>query len=141
MRICWIPIALLSLIVSCGIDSILDDDASRPRKRPAMRSDTRCYDSFRQFKNTHGNAGKDREWHHIVGQHSKNKGTFGEHDLHCTDNLISLPESVHHQINGHYNTKPDWAGGDNVRNWLAKKTFAEQYEYGIKLLKKYGYEK
>ena len=59
------------------------------------------------------------------------------------DNLVKIPGgkgSLHAKISGHYSSKPDNLQGLTVRQWLSTKSFEEQYEYGIKMLKKYGWE-
>ena len=134
-------VALLS-IPACGIDSIFDDteeEAGPPKNRPVQGSKVLCYRSFDRFKTVIGKAGEGRDWHHIVGQHKSNEAKFGKYDLNCTDNLISLPRSDHRKINGHYSRKPKWANGKTVRAWLAEKSFQEQYDYGLEVLRQHGF--
>ena len=53
--------------------------------------------------------------------------------------MISLDKSTHRKITGHYNTKKfAFTNGLSVRDWLALQSFEEQYDYGIKILKKFG---
>lgn len=52
--------------------------------------------------------------------------------------MIRLPKDVHRKISARYSSK---VPGKNmtVREWLNGKSYEEQYEFGRKLLKEYGY--
>ncbi len=97
--------------------------------------------SFSTFKNvmkkSSQNPGSGDQWHHIVNQNPTNRKRFGNR-LHCTDNLISLPEKIHDPVTRHYNRKPDWTGGEFVRDVINKRSWRAQYEYGLKVLRDNG---
>jgi hypothetical protein len=96
--------------------------------------------SFDAFKAAYGAAGDNRAWHHIVEQ-TINKGKFSAELLHNPANLVNLPHgtgSIHSKISAFYSSKPDFAKGLTVREWLSKKSFKEQYEYGINKIKELG---
>lgn len=79
------------------------------------------------------------EWHHIVEQRSANISQFGAERIHNIDNMVALPTDVHRKISGHYSSKPENLNGLRVRDWLNLQSYEKQYEYGLEVLKKYGY--
>ena len=101
------------------------------------------FETFRQFKSVFGGAGKGKAWHHIVEQTPGNVETFGARSVQNTDNLIKLPHgpgSIHEKISAFYSSKPDFTKGLTVREWLSTQTFQEQYDFGIKMLKEFGWK-
>lgn len=97
------------------------------------------FDTFKDFKKTFGAAGDGKEWHHVVEQSQIKKSGFSPQSIHNSSNMISLDKSIHRKITGHYNTKKfAFTNGLSVRDWLALQSFEEQYDYGIKILKKFG---
>lgn len=61
--------------------------------------------------------------------------------VHNVNNIVAIPhgkESIHAKISGHYSSKPSFTNGLTVRQWLTEKSFEEQFEYGMKILKQYG---
>ncbi len=98
------------------------------------------FGSFRAFKRAHGSAGKGNAWHHIVEQ-TPNASKFTAQALHNPANIIKLPHgkgTIHAKISGYYSSKPSWTGGLTVRQWISQKSFAEQFEFGIKTIKQFG---
>ena len=88
-----------------------------------------------------GPAGEGKAWHHIVEQTPDNIDKFGPERIHNVNNLIRLDHgkgSIHAKISGYYSSKPDNMNGLTVREWLKDKSFGEQYEFGIKILKQFG---
>ena len=53
--------------------------------------------------------------------------------------MIALPVDVHRKISGHYSSKPANLNGLRVRDWLNGQSYDKQYEYGLQVLKRYGY--
>ena len=101
------------------------------------------FKTFNKFKKEFGTAGEGMNWHHIVEQTPSNIQRFGPEMIHNTNNLIRIPGgkgSIHARISGHYSSKPRDLNGLTVRQWLSTKSFEEQYEYGIKMLKAFGWE-
>ena len=100
------------------------------------------YKSFYRFKKAYGTAGKGYAWHHIVEQNRSNLSKFGAEAIHNINNLIKLPHgkgSIHAKISGHYSSIQDFTNGKTVRQWLSSQSYQEQYDYGIKMLKQYGW--
>ena len=93
------------------------------------------------FKDAFGAAGQGQAWHHVVEQ-SINSGKFAPQILHNPANLLKLPHgagSIHAKISGYYSSKvPGLTGDLTVREWLSKKSFKEQFDFGIDAIKKAG---
>jgi hypothetical protein len=102
---------------------------------------TKGFSSFDEFKFVFGPAGKDKAWHHVVEQ-TINSGKFAPELLHNPANLFRLPHgpgSVHEAISADYSSKiPGLTSNKTFREWLSTKSFMEQYEYGIEIIKKFG---
>jgi len=82
-------------------------------------------------------------WHHIVEQNADNIARFGAEKIHNTKNVIRLPHgkgSIHAKILGHYSSKPAFANGMTVRQWLSTQSYEKQYKLGIKALKQSGWK-
>jgi len=106
------------------------------------------YKSQRAFEKIHGKASPGNELHHIVEQkgfQQLNELKFGRTNIHNTKNIIDIPGkeagTLHKKVTGHYNTKSfPFTNGKSVREWLSTKSFQEQYDYGIKILKEKGWD-
>ncbi len=46
--------------------------------------------------------------------------------------------SIHSKISAYYSSIQDFTDGMRVRDWLANKSFQEQFEEGMKILRRYG---
>ncbi len=97
--------------------------------------------TFDDFKDAFGAAGSGQAWHHVVEQ-TINSGKFAPELLHNPANLLKLPHgkgTIHAKISGYYSSKiPGLTGGLTVREWLSKKSLAEQFEFGIDTIRKFG---
>lgn len=99
----------------------------------------RGYSSYYKFKKMYGNAGAGMEWHHIVEQRSANISRFGAEKIHNIDNMKTLPTDVHRRISGYYSSIQPESGNMRVRDWLNGKDYDFQYQYGLDVLKMFGY--
>ncbi|MEN1785784.1 MAG: RHS repeat-associated core domain-containing protein, partial [Bacteroidota bacterium] len=100
------------------------------------------FTSFSAFKRAMGPAGPDKAWHHIVEQGGNNISRFGARRIHNTKNLIKLPHgkgSIHAKISGFYSSKQPFTKGETVRQWLSTQSYKQQYDFGIKTLKRFGW--
>ena len=79
------------------------------------------------------------EWHHIVEQRPANISQFGTEKIHNIDNMIAIPTDVHRKISGYYSSKISEHSNLRVRDWLNGQSYEKQYEFGLEVLKKYGY--
>ncbi|MFC5047672.1 hypothetical protein ACFSTE_05940 [Aquimarina hainanensis] len=106
----------------------------------------RGYKSFEAFKRVEGRASPGNNLHHIVEQNGYkklNEQKFGKTNIHNTKNILDIPSgsgSLHSKVTGHYNSKPAFANGKTVREWLADKSFEFQYNYGIQKLLDFGWD-
>jgi len=98
----------------------------------------RGFNSFYQFKYVIGKAGEGKEWHHIVEQNQIQKSGFSPQQIHNTNNLIAIDKATHVKITGYFNSSPKYANGMRVRDWLAGKSFQEQFDYGLQILRRFG---
>lgn len=100
-----------------------------------------CYPSFTSFKRDMERKGKkppaEYQWHHIVEQNPTNQERFPGR-LHCTDNLIAIPDQIHTRISGFYSSKPRWTKGKTVRQVISARSWQKQYDYGVKTLRRHG---
>jgi len=106
---------------------------------PAIRAG-QGFQTFGEFKRTMGVAGSGLAWHHIVGQTTSNLQRFGAEAIHNTGNLVRLEHgtgSIHQEITNFYNSvQPELTGTDTltVRGWLSTQSFAEQQDFGIRVI-------
>ncbi|MBZ4043677.1 hypothetical protein K8B81_14985 [Flavobacterium hibisci] len=101
------------------------------------------YASFNAFKAAQGSAGEGMAWHHIVEQGGSNVAKFGATKIHNTSNLVKLEHgagSIHAKISGYYSSKQAFTGGKTVRQWLSTQSYKQQYNFGIKIMKQYGWK-
>lgn len=101
------------------------------------------FKSFSAFKRASGSAGKGNAWHHIVEQHADNVTKFGAESIHNGSNIIKLPHgagSIHAKVSGYYSSKQPFTGGQTVRKWLRSQSYQQQYDFGIKTLKQFGWK-
>jgi len=111
--------------------------------RFAAREAGQGFNSFAAFKRAMGPAGEGQAWHHIVEQTPANIAKFGNQTIHNTSNLMKLPHgagSIHAKISGHYSSKQFFTNGKTVREWLSTQSYQTQYDYGIKMLKQFGWK-
>jgi hypothetical protein len=47
--------------------------------------------------------------------------------------------SIHARVSGYYSSKQPFTGGQTVRQWLSTQSFQQQYDFGIKILKQFGW--
>ncbi len=92
------------------------------------------FDSARAIKNYLGRAGDVKSWHHIVEESKTDQ--FGPQTIHSFDNMVPLPNVDHHAISGFYSSKQEISEGQKVRDWLRGQPFDQQYEFGLKQLKR-----
>ncbi|GFZ32144.1 hypothetical protein CSC2_26700 [Clostridium zeae] len=101
------------------------------------------YNTFKELKDTLGLPGDESQWHHIVEQ-SQIKDTragFATTDVNNLNNIVSLPSgsgSIHAQVSGYYSSIQDFTSGLTVRDWLATKSFDEQFKFGVEYLQRFG---
>jgi len=104
------------------------------------------FSSFDDFKKTsfveamlkaYGAAGPGKEWHHMVEQGGDNETNFSPEQLHSTKNIIPLPGPVHDLVTAEYASEYD-DSGVSVREWLSGQSFEDQWNEGVKILRRLG---
>ena len=102
------------------------------------------FQTFGEFKRTMGVAGSGLAWHHIVGQTTSNLQQFGAEAIHNTGNIVRLEHgtgSIHQEITNLYNSvQPELTGTNTltVRAWIGTKSFEEQQDFGITVIRAFG---
>ena len=74
-------------------------------------------------------------WHHIVEQSQISQ--FGKERIHSLDNIVAIPREVHERLTSFYSSEKPISEPDIVRVWLRSRTFEEQYEFGMNLIRQY----
>ena len=57
----------------------------------------------------------------------------------CPCDSFKLPKDIHRKISGYYSSIQKETDYMRVRDWLNGKSYEFQYEYGLEVLKRYGY--
>lgn len=86
-------------------------------------------------------------WSHVLGESESlrtvpdfpNLSQFGPEMIHNPNNIIKLPKDIHRKISGYYSSIQKETDYMRVRDWLNGKSYEFQYEYGLEVLKRYGY--
>ena len=67
------------------------------------------------------------------------KSGFDAKMIHNTENVISVPRDIHVKISAYYSSiDRSLCPSMRVRDYLATMSFAEQYEFGLKILRDFG---
>jgi hypothetical protein len=107
------------------------------REGKVLSNGSRAFQSFDEFKDFMGPAGKGKQWHHILEQHKGNLKRFGPEALHNTENVIPLNETTHKKISAWYSTKPPgW--NKTIREWVSEQSYEAQRDYGLYVLRGFG---
>lgn len=94
----------------------------------------RAFDSRSQLWTYLGRAPNGMQWHHIVEQSQVPQ--FGQRAIQSVENIVAIPIEAHRRLNAFYSSKLAFSEPNTVREWLRKKSFEEQYEFGMKQLKR-----
>lgn len=84
-------------------------------------------------------------WHHIVErcQDKASRSGLATKLINSTGNIISVSKEIHEKISAFYSSVPKDksfvnTGGMVFRDWLNGKSFQQQYEWGLKVLRYFG---
>jgi len=106
------------------------------------RKQNACFKSFNELKKYLCDARKGYAWHHIVEQSQIGKrANFPPEWIHNTYNIVSIPSgqnTIHSEISSFYSSKQFFSEGKIVRDWLANKSFDFQFDFGKRVLERYG---
>ncbi|NJL72649.1 MAG: hypothetical protein HC888_14295 [Candidatus Competibacteraceae bacterium] len=101
----------------------------------------RGFQSFGALKRHLGPNKPGQVYHHLVEQHGDNVAKFGAESIQNTGNVIEIPHgkgTIHNLISAFYSSKRPFTNGLTVRQWLKPQSFAEQYEFGVDAVKRFG---
>ena len=101
------------------------------------------FKSFEELKKFLKKKKKGYAWHHIVEQceSNANRSGFAAEQVNNVNNIVLIPHgkgSIHSAISRYYSARNDQLDNVVTRNFLNNKSFEEQWEFGIKQLKKFG---
>lgn len=103
------------------------------------------FTSFEALRESIGDPDRGGNWHHIVEQEQQagngDLAGFPAEQVNNYNNIISVPSGardVHQDLTNYYNSVQDFTDGKTVRQWLADKSFDEQFEFGLAKLREYG---
>ena len=68
---------------------------------------------------------------------------FGKTNIHNTKNIIDIPTgsgSLHDAVTRHYGRIHPFTNGKRFREWISDKSFQEQYDIGLDVLRQYGWD-
>lgn len=103
------------------------------------------FSSFDQFKKSpavpiikrYPITGSGNEYHHIVEQGGDNSNNFTPEQLQSTRNIVPLPGPIHDLVTAEYAKEYD-DSGKSVREWLSGQSFEDQWNEGVKILRRLG---
>ncbi len=78
------------------------------------------------------------EDHHIVGQFAQNRLQFGSVRIDSAENTVRIPVVKHLDINGYYSRANIDYGGLSPRDYLRGRSWDEQMQEGLKILRDKG---
>lgn len=84
------------------------------------------------------------ETHHIVevtrgsDDPSANRNVFSSEQLESDTNKVRIPYYAHRRISDYYQTPDEELGGLTPRKYLRGRSWEEQYEFGLKTLRRFG---
>ncbi|MCL2405530.1 MAG: RHS repeat-associated core domain-containing protein, partial [Defluviitaleaceae bacterium] len=102
--------------------------------------------TFERLKKYLGSPGVNRQWHHIVEQSqiNRHRANFDRYLVHSVQNVVSIYSTIHVQISAFYSKIPSFTetgfdtGGKVFRDWLNTKSFEQQYQIGLDILRMFG---
>ena len=110
--------------------------------KKAVTEGISSFKSFDALKRELGPAGEGRVWHHIVEQRGANVEKFGAEAIHNTENVVNVSREVNQEIANFYSSKQrQFTGNQTVREWLGTQSYAQQREFGVKILKQFNTKK
>jgi hypothetical protein len=93
--------------------------------------------SLAELQRAASEPGPGYEIHHVVEQKAARRAGYSEEMIESQVNRVRIPKYRHEQITGYYNGY-DRDLGMSPREYLRERTWQEQYEFGLEVLKDYG---
>lgn len=94
------------------------------------------YSSFKAAKNGMGSPGTGKVFDHVVEQSQIGRTGFALEEIHNPFNMNPVSAGTNQLKANYYSTKQFFTGGRTVRDWLTGLSFADQYEFGLDVLRR-----
>jgi RHS repeat-associated protein len=94
------------------------------------------YSSFSAAKRNMGSPGQGNVFDHVVEQSQIRRSGFAPEEIHNPFNMNPVSAGTNQLKANYYSSKQPFTGGGPVRDWLSGQSFADQYEFGIDVLRK-----
>jgi hypothetical protein len=93
------------------------------------------YSSFKAAKTALGSPGEGNVFDHVVEQSQIARSGFAPEDIHNPFNMNPVSAETNKLKADYYSTKQLFTEGGTVRDWLTRQSFADQYEFGLDVLR------
>jgi len=94
------------------------------------------YSSFSAAKTALGSPGKRNVFDHVVEQSQIGRSGFSPEEIHNPFNMNPVSAGTNQLKANYYSTKQFFTGGGTVRDWMNGQSFADQYEFGMDVLRR-----
>jgi len=94
------------------------------------------YSSFGAAKNAMGSPGAGNVFDHVVEQSQIGRSGFSPEEIYSPFNMNPVSAGTNQLKANYYSTKQFFTGGGTVRDWLNGQSFADQYEFGMDVLRR-----
>jgi hypothetical protein len=99
----------------------------------AAETEVSGYSSFRAAKADLGSPGTGKVFDHVVEQSQIGRSGFAPEDIHNPFNLDPVDAQINQLKANYYSSKTLFSGGATVRDWLTGQSFADQYDFGMRV--------
>ena len=124
------PGQLASDAVSGTLECVVEPSSPTATPLPAG------YPSFSAAKRSIGSPGPGNVFDHVVEQSQAGRSGFSSYVINNPFNMNPVSSGVNQLKANYYSTKQLFTQGGTVRDWLSGMSFADQYEFGIEILRR-----
>lgn len=82
-----------------------------------------------------GSPGEGNVFDHVVEQSQIGRSGFAPEEIHNPFNMNPVSAGTN-QLKAYYSTKQFFTRGGTVRDWMNGQSFADQYEFGMDVLRR-----
>lgn len=83
-----------------------------------------------------GSPGQGNVFDHVVEQSQIRRSGFAADEIHNPFNMNPVSAGTNQLKANYYSSKQPFTGGGTVRDWMNGQSFADQYEFGMDVLRK-----
>jgi len=105
-------------------------DRSQPKRHGRVPSGS---GAFQAAKADLGSPGPGNVFDHVVEQSQIGRSGFAPEDIHNPFNLDPVDAAINQAKANYYSSKTLFSGGGTVRDWLTGQSFADQYNFGMRI--------